>query len=178
MTPIVYFLHGRDSSPQSVKIRHLSAVARRRGWKVVAPDFSSTKDPDERVRMFLEVTQQNCAKCVIVGSSMGGYVALVASKTLKPAALLLLAPAVSMPGYLESNPEPVADETTIIHGWNDELIDPAAVANFAESHQATLHMVNDDHVLQRTIPFIETILADILTRCSQVSRHSRLTAAL
>ena len=178
MTPIVYFLHGRDSSPQSVKIQQLSAVARRCGWKVVAPDFSSTKDPDERVRMFLEVAQQNYAKSVIVGSSMGGYVALVASTILKPAALLLLAPAVSMSGYREAKPEPVADETTIIHGWNDELIDPKGVFSFAESHRTTLHMVKDDHVLQQSIPFIEMVLVDILTRCSPVSRQSRLTAAL
>ncbi len=178
MTPIVYFLHGRDSSPQSLKIKHLSVIAKQYGWKVVAPDFSSTKDPDERVRMFLDLAQQDCAKSLIVGSSMGGYVALVASATLKPAALLLLAPAVKLEGYRELNPEPVAGETTIVHGWDDELIDPAAVFDFAGSHRATLHMLQDEHVLQQSIPFIKTVFTDILQRCSPVSRQSRLVAAL
>jgi hypothetical protein len=178
MTPTLYLLHGRDSSPQSLKIQHMSAVAKKGGWKVVVPDFTITKDPDERVRMFLEIARQDCAKSVIVGSSMGGYVALVASAILKPAALLLLAPAVAIDGYKQSNPKPVADETTIIHGWNDELIDPASVVCFADSHKAVLHLVKDDHVLKQSIPFIETILTDILKRCDPVSRKSRLLAVL
>ena len=178
MTPTVYFLHGRDSSPQGLKIQHLSAIAQQCGWKVVAPDFSATKDPDERVRMFLGIVTQSCAKSLFVGSSMGGYVALVASATLKPAALLLLAPAVNIEGYLELNPEPIAGETTIVHGWDDELLDPTTIMSFAKSNQATLHMVTDDHVLKQSIPFIEMIFADMLKRCYPISRQSRLVAAL
>ena len=179
MTPTVYILHGRDSSPQSLKTLHLSAAAKQCGWKVVAPDFSSTKDPDERVRVFLEVTrQEEHAKRVIVGSSMGGYVALVASEVLKPAALLLLAPAINIPGYKETQLVPVADETTIVHGWNDALIEPASVLSFADKHRTTLHMVNDDHTLKQTIPFIETVFTDILKRCCPVSRKSRLISTI
>lgn len=179
MTPTVYLLHGRDSNPQGLKIKHMTAIAKRCGWRVVAPDFSTTKDPDERVRMFLEIAQENNdAKRVIVGSSMGGYVALVASATFKPTALLLLAPAVNMDGYRETNLEPVAEETTIIHGWNDELIEPASVLAFAASHRTTLHMVNDDHVLKQSIPLIESVLTDMLKRCNPILRQSRLMAVL
>lgn len=72
MTPTVYLLHGRDSSPLSIKIVQLSAIATLRGWKVVAPDFSATKDPDLRVSLFLKMAEGNPEKNVIVGSSMGG----------------------------------------------------------------------------------------------------------
>jgi len=72
MTPTVYLLHGRDSSPLSIKIKQLSAIATLRGWKVVAPDFSATKDPDLRASLFLEIAEGTPEKNVIVGSSMGG----------------------------------------------------------------------------------------------------------
>ena len=178
MTPTVFFLHGRDSDPQSTKIQTLATVAKRNGWRVIAPDFSVTKDPDERVRMFLEVEHQTGAQLVIVGSSMGGYVATVASGTFKPDALLLLAPALNIEGYRELNPVPVAGETTIVHGWNDDLIGPVSVFRFAEKHQASLHMVTDGHTLHQSLPFIEQVFSDILKRCHPTSRHARLTAVL
>ena len=179
MTPTVYLLHGRDSNPQGLKIRHMTAIAKQCGWKVVAPDFTATKDPEERVRMFLEIAKENNnSKSIIVGSSMGGYVALVASGTLKPAALLLLAPAVNMAGYRETNLQPVADETTIIHGWNDELIEPLSVMKFAELHRTMLHMVDDDHVLKQSMPLLESVFTGILKRCCTVSRQSRLMAVI
>ena len=178
MTPTLYLLHGRDSSPQSTKIQHLSVVAKNKGWRVVAPDLSSTKDPDKRVEMFLEIACENTSRCVIVGSSMGGYVALVAAKTLKPSAMLLLAPAVNIPGYRETDLTPSTADTTIIHGWNDELISPDSVFEFAGKHQTTLCMMDDDHFLKRSIPFLESVLVETLQRCSPVSRQSRLIACL
>jgi alpha-beta hydrolase superfamily lysophospholipase len=37
---------------------------------------------------------------VLMGSSMGAYVATVAAETIKPSGLFLLAPAFYLPGYL------------------------------------------------------------------------------
>ena len=178
MTPTVYLLHGRDSSPLSVKIQHLSALATAHGWRVVAPDFSTTVDPDLRVRLFLEIAEKGCGKNIIVGSSMGGYVALQASKTVKPDALLLLAPALNLPGYAELNPQPVAGETTIIQGWSDDVINPESVFEFANRYRSTLHLVNDDHALHQSLPFIETVFSAMLNRCRPVSRLERITASL
>ncbi len=178
MTPTVYLLHGRDSSPLSLKIKQLSAIATLRGWKVVAPDFSATKDPDLRVSLFLEIAEGNPAKSVIVGSSMGGYGALLASKQLKPEALLLLAPALNLEGYGEPDPKPVAGEATIIHGWDDTLIDPVTVFDFAAKHRSTLHMVNDDHPLHQSLPFIETVFISMLKRFEPTPSRLRLTALI
>jgi len=72
----------------------------------------------------------------------------------------------------------VAGETTIIHGWEDTLIDPVAVFHFANKHRTTLHMVNDEHALQQTIPFIETVFISMLKRCESTPRRLRLTALL
>lgn len=178
MTPTLYLLHGRDSSPHSTKIQHLSIVAKNQGWKVVAPDLSSTKDPDERVEMFLEAARDNTSRSVIVGSSMGGYVALVAAKVLKPSALLLLAPAVGIPGYRETDLTPITGDTTIVHGWNDELISPESIFDFARIHKSTLYMMNDDHFLHRSLPFLESVLSTILKRCSPVSRQSKILSSI
>ncbi len=178
MTPTVYLLHGRDSSPLSVKIKRLSAIATTQGCKVIAPDLSATLDPDLRVALFLDIAKDDCGGSVIVGSSMGGYVALMASKVIKPNALLLLAPALNLEGYREPAPEPVAKKTTIVHGWNDHLIKPAASFQFAKTHRSTLYMVDDDHSLQQSIPFIEEVFLSMLKRSQSVSRQGRLTALL
>lgn len=178
MTPTVYFFHGRDSNPHSHKILRLSTVARAAGWNVVVPDFSSTTDPDQRVRTFLEMDHSPGLKKVFVGSSMGAYVALIASRTLAPDALLLLAPAVGVEGYAETQPEPVAEETVIVHGWNDTVIGSEKVYNFARGHHATLHLVDDEHMLHQSVAFIEQVLSGLLKRCCPISRRSRLTAVL
>ena len=125
-TNTVYIFHGRDSSPQGRKIQALTAIARLCGWKVIVPDFRKIKDPDERVKRFLdEYEEQPAGKTILAGSSMGSYVAIEASKTIKPDALFLLAPAIYIEGYGQINPEPVAGHITVVHGWDDKLISPS-----------------------------------------------------
>ena len=48
-------------------------------------------------------------RLILVGSSMGGYVSTVASVSLKPAGLFLMAPAFYMPIGREQNPIVRAD---------------------------------------------------------------------
>lgn len=178
MTPIVYFLHGRDSSPASTKIQKLSMLAKERGWKVIAPDYSGISDPDRRADLFMEQVHRSEATTVVVGSSMGAYVGLIGSRKLQPDALLLLAPAVHIQGYKEQAPEPQASETTIIHGWGDELIGADAVYRFAKKHKADLHLVDDGHTLSQQIAYIESVFIQLLDRLAPSSPGGRLMAVL
>ena len=177
-TNTVFIFHGRDSSPNGQKIQMLAAVARLSGWKAVVPDFSKIKDPDERVGMFLENYIEPAGKIVLAGSSMGSYVAIEASKKIKPEALFLLAPAIYIKGYGVANPEPVADHITVIHGWDDKLIAPACAVRFADQFKTDLHLLNDGHELYESIPFIEKRFKDLLESHSGMSRLESLASIL
>lgn len=90
---VVYFSHGMESGPFGSKIMALAKVAEKLGFEVESPDYRSTMDADERVKMLLDLNPKANKNLVLVGSSMGGYVATVASKELKPQGLFLMAPA-------------------------------------------------------------------------------------
>ena len=179
VTNTVYIFHGRDSSPEGRKIKALAAIARACGWKTIIPDFSKIKDPDERVKLFHDTYDaQPVGKKILAGSSMGGYVAIEASRIVKPDALFLLAPAIYLEGYAQINPEPVAGHTTIIHGWNDQLIAPARAVRFADQFKTELHLLNDQHELYQSIPFIERLFQALLQAHSSATRLASLVPAL
>lgn len=178
ITNTVYIFHGRDSSPQGKKIKAMAKIARDCGWKVIVPDYSKIKDPDERVLHFLEIQERPAGRVVLAGSSMGSYVAIEASKTFKPDALFLLAPAIYIEGYGEFNPQPVADHITVIHGWDDKLIAPACAVRFADKYKTDLHLLNDGHELYNSIDFIEKTFRSALMTHTKSTRLENLVTVL
>jgi len=168
-TGAVYFNHGQESGPWGTKIRRLAQVAEAKGFAVESLDYSGIADPDLRVRKLLASTASQFSCLVLVGSSMGGYVATVASETLKPKGLFLMAPALSVPGYSVPSPIPYAEAVVVIHGWKDELIPVEHSIRFAQKHSAQLHVVDGDHRLMDHIPFIASIFDSFLDRINEAS---------
>lgn len=162
---LIVFCHGKESGPWGAKIKALAKVARRRGWEVQSLDCRATPDPDRRVRLLLGNLQGRQGRTVLVGSSMGGYVATVASKTLRPAGLFLMAPALYLPGYGDRDPVPHAGRTVAIHGWRDGVVPVENVFRFAMKHGAELHLVDAGHQLLEKMEFLtqafEQFLADM-----------------
>ena len=93
----VYFNHGKESGPWGTKITALAAIARQKGFRVVSLDYSNRLDPDIRVEELLNLRLPDSEFTVLVGSSMGGYVATVASQIITPVGLFLMAPAFYLP---------------------------------------------------------------------------------
>ncbi len=153
---LVYFNHGKESGPWGTKIKRLAEVAQARGFHAESPDYTGMADPDQRVRHLLSL-QPRSSRLVLVGSSMGGYVAMVASETLDPQGLFLMAPALYVPGYAIIDPFPNARLTAIVHGWNDEVIPVEHSIRFAQTHKTQLHLVDGDHRLMSQVPFIEAL---------------------
>ena len=178
LTNTVYIFHGRDSSSQGRKIKALAAVAKKCGWKVIIPDFRRIKDPDQRIARFIEKHQRPYGKVVFAGSSMGSYVAIEASRTFRPEALFLLAPAVYLKGYAQPDPRPVADHTTVIHGWDDKVVAPACAVRFADKFKTDLHLLNDQHELHDSMPFIEKTFQRLLESQTESSRLEKLAAVI
>jgi pimeloyl-ACP methyl ester carboxylesterase len=96
---VIIYLHGFASSSHSGKATYLGERLRARGQEVVIPDLNLPDFSTLTVTRMLEQTQAIMARAdepvTIVGSSLGGYVAVNAAATwpARVARLVLLAPA-------------------------------------------------------------------------------------
>ncbi len=177
----VIFAHGRESGPWGTKIRALAKVAESIDCQVISRDDSDNRDPELRVARLIDEVKSIDGPVVLVGSSMGGYVAAVASQTVHPVGLFLMAPAFGLPGYKQPSPQAIARELTVVHGWGDDLVPAEAVLEFARSQQAMLHLVPAGHALLEQLEWLTQVFELFLQRCLQVeaapSRY-RLLATL
>ena len=163
MKPLIHFIHGKESGPWGSKITYLAEIAREMGYDVDSIDYSSTFDPAKRVQMLT----QSCAKrpaTYLVGSSMGGWVALTASAAISVRGMFLLAPAVYMDDYPPHQIGCPGDAIEIVHGWHDSLIPFQNIIRFSQEQQCTLHLVNDEHRLQHCLDQVGEYLRSFLKR--------------
>jgi len=174
----VWFAHGKESGPWGTKITALAKIAEKLGWKVESPDYQGINDPDKRVAQLLELYQAPQGKTVLAGSSMGGYVSLVASQQLAPEGLFLMAPALGIPGYAESSPEPRADQVALVHGWRDGIIPAATVIDYAAQRNLPLQLVDDEHPLSGSLPQLASLFRDFLVTITNRPDAARLAPHL
>lgn len=153
---LIHFAHGKESGPWGSKIIAMSDVAKSKGLAVESLDYAGIDDPTIRVNQLIEACKNENRHLILVGSSMGSYVVSVASKVLNPKGLFLLAPAFYIPldEYVEKEPQPVAEKTVVIHGWQDEIIPYAHSIKYAEKYQTELILINGNHRLTENIDFI------------------------
>jgi predicted alpha/beta hydrolase family esterase len=163
----VIFAHGRESGPWGTKIRALASVAERFGCRVISRDDSDNPDPDLRVVRLIDEVKALEGPVVLVGSSMGGYVVTVASQAVRPVGLFLMAPAFGLPGYDNQAPLPISRELTVVYGWGDDVVPVGPVFEFAEKHQAMLHLVPAGHALLEQVDWLTQLFELFLNRCLQ-----------
>jgi ADP-ribosylglycohydrolase/predicted esterase len=168
----VVFCHGLESGPWGRKIRVLAEAARQAGYSVESPDFQGMRDPAERIRKLLDVAHGMPKPLILAGSSMGGYVATIASATLQPRGLFLLAPAFYLPGYPDQDPRPEALHIEIVHAWGDRLVPAENSFRFARTYGAELHYIEGTHRLTERIPFLESSFLLFLTRVQLMLRFA------
>ncbi len=161
---LVVFAHGKESGPWGSKIRYLANIARRNGAEVLSLDYRDLDNPDQRVERLLGTTLPKHDVLILVGSSMGGYVSTVASQTMKPRGLFLMAPAFGMQGYAEQVFQPGTNEICLVHGWQDEIIPVEHVIRFAREHHPDLHLIEADHRLNDVLPTLGRLFEDFLHR--------------
>lgn len=163
MNGAVYFNHGKESGPWGDKITRLADVARGRGFDVESLDYSGM-DAEARVVKLLDSDARAARPLILVGSSLGSYVAAVASASLQPRGLFLLAPAFYLPDFAIQEAIPHADFVTLVHGWNDELIPFENSIRYARKFKATLHLVESDHRLSSQLPLIALLFEAFLAQ--------------
>jgi hypothetical protein len=165
----VYFAHGKESGPWGTKIDALATVARMKGFCVESPDYFEQPDPDLRVEQLLNQRFPASDLTVLVGSSMGGYVATVASQIVNPVGLFLIAPAFYLSGYKNQSPAPNAKKTVIIHGLKDEVVPVENSIRFSLEHGTELHLIDGDHRLNDQLPKIEMLFDLFLDEVLELS---------
>jgi alpha/beta superfamily hydrolase len=163
----IVFNHGKESGPSGSKINALRAIAEKAGHSTASMDYQDLPhDPDARVERLLEYLSEQQDPLMLVGSSMGSYVATVAAMRRPVAALFLLAPAFYLPGFAVHDYKPKADHITVVHGWRDEIIPPENAIRFAKREKADLHIVDSDHRLKSALPHIEHLFREQVGRTS------------
>ncbi|MGI9330085.1 MAG: alpha/beta hydrolase [Gammaproteobacteria bacterium] len=151
----VCFSHGQESGPWGTKIRHLANLATTRDWAVESLDYQGMADPLARAAKLREYCQQLDAPPVLVGSSMGGFVALHVAAQMPVRALFLLAPALYLPGYEEHLPAtPPTCPVFIVHGWRDDVVPCAGSQRYAQANRSRLLLVDGDHRLTAQIDVV------------------------
>jgi pimeloyl-ACP methyl ester carboxylesterase len=160
----VCFSHGQESGPWGSKITALAAVARAQGLAVESLDYRHLPDTAGRVERLCVHLATLPGPALLVGSSMGGYVALQAARRLPVAGLFLLAPALFLPGY-EDIPDTLPGvPVTIVHGWHDAVVPWQGSVRFAEQLGAELVLLDGDHRLTAALSRISEVFGDFLRR--------------
>ena len=154
----VIFSHGQESGPWGTKIRAMADVVRSHGHVADSIDYQGIKDPDVRVDKLIAACSDLDGPIVLVGSSMGGYVATAAAGAVGAKGLFVLAPAFYLEEHGLGTPAAPDIPISIVHGWHDDVVPVDNSIRFARECSAALHIVDGDHRLTANIDFINDLL--------------------
>ena len=153
-TERLIFLHGFEGSSQGVKAKLLRQLYP----SIRIPDFRGSLK--ERMEDLVGVLK-GASEWIVVGSSFGGLMGAMfaCSNPDRVQKLILLAPALIWPDFVNSLPEPVTVPVVIYHGAKDEVIPLEPVRVLAEKVFLNLdfRVVDDDHGLYKTVHAIDWV---------------------
>jgi pimeloyl-ACP methyl ester carboxylesterase len=158
----VVFNHGKESGPWGTKIKELAKIAEDKGFEVDSVDYQGIDNVDERVVKLREKLTFIEGPVVLVGSSMGGYVATACAEESACKGLFVLAPAFYLGGSVNFDTVSTPELTAIVHGWRDDIVPVENSWRFARQHSAELHILNDDHRLITTLPKVTELFSQFL----------------
>ena len=163
--------HGFESGPDATKVTALAQAAERQGWSHERPDYTDLDakrdvgdlgDVPARLERLLRLARAAAERgpLVLAGSSLGSYISARVSLQVPVRGLFLLAPPLAM------GPLPALDAagvpTSILHGWDDELIPASEVVAWAQARRARLLLVDDTHRLSNHVAASAESFADLL----------------
>jgi predicted esterase len=165
----VLFSHGKESGPWGFKIKRLAALVRNRGYELDSIDYRGIDDPELRVEKLLNNLVTASEDIILVGSSLGGYVSLIAAEKTNCRAIFLMAPALYMPSLQQQDYYPDCSHIELVHGWQDDVIPPQNSIRFAEQTSSSLHLIEGDHGLRDVIESVESIFSNFLDRAMNIN---------
>ena len=154
----VILSHGLDSSPDATKVSAMAKVAEAMGWSTERPDYSAIdargdiREVSARLECLIDRAAAAPKPLVLAGSSMGAFISALATLEVECVGLFLLAPPVVLEGYPQSLDAELLP-TTVIHGWDDELIPAGDVVRWAQVRNDRLILLDDNHRLEHHVDF-------------------------
>ncbi len=146
------FIHGLGGSSQGIKAAHLRQIFK----DILTPDFQGSLE--ERMAQLTTLIGRKHG-WRIIGSSLGGLMATYFAcwHPRQVEKLVLLAPALTLPDFINSPPPPITIPVIIYHGRQDTLIPLKDIKHLARQvfRNLEFHMVEDDHSLQHTFLAID-----------------------
>jgi alpha/beta superfamily hydrolase len=166
--------HGSQSQPWGNKSKSLADTASAAGLSMDALDFQDTPNADDRVKLLVDKLKGIGRPAILAGSSMGGYVACVASKQADILGLFLLAPAFYLPDYDRHVFSGLPKAISVVHGWDDNVVPVENSIRFSKLNKANLHILNDDHRLENSTGAINNLFAQFLKSIAsrETKQHS------
>ncbi len=161
MARIVVFSHGKDSEPWGTKILALAQVAQRCDYAVESIDYRGIDTVEGRLAKLLAACRSLPPRPVLVGSSLGGFLAAAAAAHVGASGLFLMAPAFDLPG-LPPTPPALKLPSVVVHGWRDDVVPVDMGIAWARERGALMHLVDDDHRLHASLSDIGGWLRDFL----------------
>ncbi len=159
---VVLFSHGQESGPWGTKITALAQDARDAGIEADSIDYRGMPDPGERAAKLVERMRDSSGDFLLVGSSMGGYVAVSAAQQQPAAGLFLMAPALAVPGWPKLQ-DTVSAPAFIVHGWQDDIVPIQWSIDFARANHARLHLLDAGHSLTEALDEIRALFRAFLS---------------
>ena len=163
----ICFSHGQESGPWGTKIRAMAEVAKASGWSVESLDYQGMADPMDRADKLIAWCRQQDEPVVMVGSSMGAFVANVAASRIGARGLFLLAPAFYLPDYEGIMPDHPTCPAFIVHGWQDDVVPWQGSVRYGSETGARLMLVDGDHRLTANIDTINRLFVGFLDELAQ-----------
>jgi len=151
----VVFSHGQDGGPWGRKISALAEVARAEGYNAHSVDYRGIGEARARVAKLVDFCKELSGDLVLVGSSMGGYVAVASASLLHARGVFLMAPALYVEGLPALRAGVIDCPTSVVHGWRDDVVPYEHSVRFAESSKAALHLLESDHRLHNQLRVIQ-----------------------
>ena len=146
------FIHGLEGSSQGVKANMLRDIFP----EMLIPDFPGSLD--ERMSKLCQALGDESG-WTIIGSSFGGLMGALftCQRPQQVRKLVLLAPALIWPDFVNHPPPPLDVPTVVYHGRNDTLIPLDLVQRLAAStfRDLQFYAVDDDHGLYKTVHEID-----------------------
>jgi pimeloyl-ACP methyl ester carboxylesterase len=146
------FLHGLMGSSQGFKATLLRGLFPH----ILIPDFRGSLA--ERMAQLAPILADG-PEWIIIGSSMGGLMGTLftCQHPGQVSKLILLAPALTWPDFVENPPSPVSVPTVVYHGRRDTVVPIEPVRELAARVFANLAFcdVDDDHSLHKAVQVID-----------------------
>jgi alpha-beta hydrolase superfamily lysophospholipase len=158
----VVFSHGQESGPWGTKIQAMADVAKSSGWSVESIDYQGMGDPMERADKLIDWCEKQGQPVVMVGSSMGGFVANAAACRIGARGLFLLAPAFYLAGHEDNLPDHPSCPVLIVHGWRDDVVPWQGSVRYGSESGASVMLMDGDHRLTANIDAISQLFAEFL----------------